>query len=281
MSSTDKRKPLTEEQKKQRKTKRAETVAKKKQARLDKPNKVQKTHKSATKEEKFKNIFQARPKNFSIGNDRIHKLDLTRFVKWPKYVRLQRQRKVLYKRLRVPPAINQFSTTASRQTALRIFKLLHKYRPEDKRTKEERLKKAAEAKLKKEEIKAGKPVSVVFGMNEVVSAVEKKKASLVVIAHDVDPIELVVYLPGLCRKMNVPYVIVKSKSRLGKVVHQSTSTCVALTEIKKEDKVEFDSLVQTLAAQFTDKYLETSRKWGGNELSLRTNQELAKRLQKA
>lgn len=29
------------------------------------------------------------------------------------------------------------------------------------------------------------------------------------IAHDVDPIELVVWLPALCRKMNVPYCIVK------------------------------------------------------------------------
>ena len=38
-----------------------------------------------------------------------------------------------------------------------------------------------------------------------------------VIAHDVDPIELVVWLPALCRKMEVPYAIVKGKSRLGAV----------------------------------------------------------------
>jgi ribosomal protein L7Ae-like RNA K-turn-binding protein len=40
------------------------------------------------------------------------------------------------------------------------------------------------------------------------------KAQLVLIAHDVDPIELVVWLPALCRKMNVPYAIVKVRSRL-------------------------------------------------------------------
>ena len=39
-----------------------------------------------------------------------------------------------------------------------------------------------------------------------------------VIAHDVDPIELVVWLPALCRKMEVPYCIVKGKSRLGAVM---------------------------------------------------------------
>ena len=48
--------------------------------------------------------------------------------------------------------------------------------------------------------------------------VEKKKAQLVLIANDVDPIELVLFLPALCRKMGVPYCIVKNKARLGRVV---------------------------------------------------------------
>ena len=48
-----------------------------------------------------------------------------------------------------------------------------------------------------------------FGLNHVTTLVESGKAQLVVIAHDVDPIELVVWLPALCRKMGVPYCIVK------------------------------------------------------------------------
>ena len=48
--------------------------------------------------------------------------------------------------------------------------------------------------------------------------VETKKAQLVLIANDVDPIELVLFLPALCRKMGVPYCIVKNKARLGRVV---------------------------------------------------------------
>lgn len=39
--------------------------------------------------------------------------------------------------------------------------------------------------------------------------VECGKAQLVVVAHDVDPVELVVWLPALCKKMGVPYCIVK------------------------------------------------------------------------
>ena len=57
-----------------------------------------------------------------------------------------------------------------------------------------------------------KPVVVKFGLNHVTHLVETGKASLVVIAHDVDPIELVVWLPAVCRKMNVPYLIVKVRA---------------------------------------------------------------------
>lgn len=44
--------------------------------------------------------------------------------------------------------------------------------------------------------------------------VENGKAQLVAIAHDVDPIELVVWLPALCKKMGVPYCIVKVRPRM-------------------------------------------------------------------
>lgn len=67
------------------------------------------------------------------------KADLHRFVKWPKYVRLQRQKRVLSMRLKVPPAINQFMTkTLDKNQAETLFKLLLKYRPEDKKQKTER-----------------------------------------------------------------------------------------------------------------------------------------------
>lgn len=54
-----------------------------------------------------------------------------------------------------------------------------------------------------------KPLVVKFGLNHITTLVESGKAQLVVIAHDVDPIELVVWLPALCKKMGVPYCIVK------------------------------------------------------------------------
>jgi large subunit ribosomal protein L7Ae len=69
--------------------------------------------------------------------------------------------------------------------------LLNKYRPETKVQKKERLAAAAQAKAdgkKAEETK--KPVFVKYGINHITALVEAKKAQLVVIANDVDPIEV-------------------------------------------------------------------------------------------
>merc|ERR1711918_151888 len=129
-------------------------------------------------------LFEKTPKNFGIGGDIQPKKDLSRYVKWPAYVRLQRQRKVLYERLKVPPAINQFTQTLDKSTAVSLFKLLTKYKPEDKDAKKQRLTQMAAAKEKKEKVDAGKkPVVVKYGINHVTTLVEQKKASLVVIAH--------------------------------------------------------------------------------------------------
>merc|ERR1711915_625655 len=62
-------------------------------------------------------LFVAKPKNFGIGQGIQPTRDLTRYVKWPKYVRLQRQKRVLWSRLKVPPSINQFSRTLDQTTA--------------------------------------------------------------------------------------------------------------------------------------------------------------------
>ena len=56
-------------------------------------------------------LFEKRPKQFGIGGALPPKKDLHRFVKWPKVVRIQRQRRILKQRLKVPPALNQFTRT--------------------------------------------------------------------------------------------------------------------------------------------------------------------------
>lgn len=82
-------------------------------------------------------LFEKRPKNFGIGKDIQPKRDLTYFVKRPRYIQLQWQ--ILYKQLKVPPAFNQFTQALDRQTATHLLKLAHKYRPEMKQEKKQRL----------------------------------------------------------------------------------------------------------------------------------------------
>jgi large subunit ribosomal protein L7Ae len=115
-------------------------------------------------------------------------------VKWPRYVRIQRQRRILYQRLKVPPTINQFTFTLEKPNVTDLFKLLHKYRPESKVQKRERLRNLAATKAKGDNLSAGKkPIYVKYGIHNVTRLIENKKASLVVIAHDVDPIEVINY----------------------------------------------------------------------------------------
>jgi len=77
-------------------------------------------------------LFRKAPRDFRVGRDILAKRDLSRYVKWPRYVRIQRQRAILKKRLKVPPALNQFSRTLEKNQASNLFKLLVKYRPETK-----------------------------------------------------------------------------------------------------------------------------------------------------
>jgi large subunit ribosomal protein L7Ae len=147
-------------------------------------------------------LFEKRPRNFTIGNDVLPKKDLTRFVKWPEYVRLQRQRKILRLRLKVPPSINQFNQTLDKNTAANLFKFLNGYRPETKQEKKTRLAQAAETTVKTgEKPEATKPYLVKYGLNHITALVEAKKAKLVVIANDVDPIEVSIF----CNYIISPY----------------------------------------------------------------------------
>jgi len=218
-------------------------------------------------------MVEKRTRNFGIGQDVQPRRNLSRMVKWPEYVRLQRQKKILNLRLKVPPAIAQFQNVLDRNTATQVFKLLNKYRPETKAQKKERLLKEATAVAdgKKKEDVSKKPYAVKYGLNHVVGLIENKKASLVLIPNDVDPIELVIFLPALCRKMGVPYAIIKGKARLGTVVHKKTAAVVALAEVRSEDKSEFSKLVSAIKDGYTNKYEESRRHWGGGIMGAKAN----------
>merc|ERR1739845_217887 len=129
-----------------------------------------------------------------------------------------------------------------------------------KQAKKERLRERAAARAAGKEDAPTKRAAVVrHGVNTVTTLIEKKKAQLVVIANDVDPIELVMFLPALCRKMGVPYCIVKNKSRLGRVCRRKTTTCVAITQVESNERGD-----------------EIKRHWGGGSLGSKSAAKIAK-----
>eukprot|EP00823_Brevimastigomonas_motovehiculus_P008113 TRINITY_DN7384_c0_g1_i1.p1 TRINITY_DN7384_c0_g1~~TRINITY_DN7384_c0_g1_i1.p1 ORF type:complete len:299 (-),score=103.91 TRINITY_DN7384_c0_g1_i1:74-934(-) len=230
-------------------------------------------------------LFPQHARDFRIGRDQQPKRDVSRFVRWPKYVRLQRQKAIINQRLKVPPAIAQFTRTLDKNQASNLFSLMAHYTPETRQQKHKRLVEEAKAEVKetkkedkkeekkeikkKDEKKKGdKPMMLKTGINHIFSLVEDKKAKLVVIAHDVDPIELVIFLPALCRKMEVPYCIVKGKARLGQLVHLKTATALALTEVKKEHQQQLEQLVQSCRLMYNDN-VDHLKKWGGNYMGIK------------
>merc|ERR1712087_360891 len=77
-------------------------------------------------------LFEKAPRNFRLGGDIQPKRNLSRFVRWPKFVRLQRMKRVMLMRLKVPPAINQFNLAIDKNQAAQLLRLCKKYMPETK-----------------------------------------------------------------------------------------------------------------------------------------------------
>ncbi|KAF7257801.1 hypothetical protein EG68_04996 [Paragonimus skrjabini miyazakii] len=234
--------------------------------------------KSTVKKKVVKNpLIQRRPRNFGIGQAIQPKRDLYRFVKWPKYVELQRKRAVLKKRLKVPPPIHQFTQTLDRSSCLQLFNLAEKYQPLSKRAKKMMLLHRAQVRSEgKPDDPTTKKPTLRAGIREVTSAVQQKKARLVLIAHDVDPIEIVLFLPSLCRKMGVPYCIVKGKAKLGLLVHRKTCSCVAFTNVREEDRSRMTKLVETVKNNYTLRFEEIRKHWGGGILGSKSQARIAK-----
>ncbi|BHF60494.1 hypothetical protein AAHC03_0639 [Spirometra sp. Aus1] len=222
-------------------------------------------------------LIQKRPRNFGIGQAIQPRRNVYRFVKWPKYVLLQRQKAILKKRLKIPPPINQFNEALDRATSLQVFNLCNKYKPQSKQSKKAQLTHRAQKRADgAPDAPTARKAVLKSGVREVTASIMQKKAQLVLVAHDVDPIEIVLFLPALCRKMGVPYAIVKGKARLGRVVRRKTCTCLAFTGVRTEDKPRLAKIVQTVKTNFNDRHDEIRKHWGGGVMGSKSLARVAK-----
>ncbi len=77
------------------------------------------------------------------------------------------------------------------------------------------------------------------GINEATKSIERGIAKLVVIAEDVEPPEITMYMPGLCDDKKAPYIYVPSKKDLGNAVgiDRPTAAVAIIVEGKAKDTV--------------------------------------------
>jgi large subunit ribosomal protein L7Ae len=86
--------------------------------------------------------------------------------------------------------------------------------------------------------KAVKTGKVDKGVNEVTKAVERGVAKFVVVASDIDPKELTMHLPILCKEKGIKFAEVDSREKLGISVGINRPTAaIAVIEL---GEVEFD-----------------------------------------
>ncbi|MDE1861095.1 MAG: 50S ribosomal protein L7Ae [Candidatus Micrarchaeota archaeon] len=91
--------------------------------------------------------------------------------------------------------------------------------------------------------------SVKKGVNEVTKSVERGIASLVLIASDVEPEEVVMHLPALCKQKNVPFVYIPTKMEIGNAVGIN----VPCASVSIEKAAEGEHVMKDVIARLTGK----------------------------
>jgi large subunit ribosomal protein L7Ae len=81
--------------------------------------------------------------------------------------------------------------------------------------------------------------------------------------------------------MGIPYVIVKNKARLGTVVHKKKAAILTLQDVRSEDSSELAKLVSAAKANFSDKFDEHRRQWGGGVRGNKSTAKIQKRAKAA
>lgn len=85
------------------------------------------------------------------------------------------------------------------------------------------------------------------GTNEVTKSSERAEAKLVVMAEDVDPVEILAHIPMLCEEKRIPYLYVPKKQRLGQSVGLTKSAASVAVVEAGEAKALLEELAQSFA----------------------------------
>ncbi|KAJ4822165.1 hypothetical protein Tsubulata_020771 [Turnera subulata] len=122
-------------------------------------------------------------------------------------------------------------------TASNLFKILLKYRPEDRAAKKERLLNKAQAEAEGKSTEAKKPIIVKYGLNHITYLIEQEDG------------DLLLHCEG--------------KISLGSHCPQENCISFVLDTVRNADKLEFSRILEAIKANFNDKYDEYRKEWGG------------------
>ena len=84
------------------------------------------------------------------------------------------------------------------------------------------------------------------GTNEVTKSSERSEAKLVIMAEDVDPVEILIHVPMLCEEKRIPYLYVPKKQRLG----QSAGLSKSAASVAVVDAGDGKGLLEEIAQAF-------------------------------
>lgn len=84
------------------------------------------------------------------------------------------------------------------------------------------------------------------GTNETTKAIERSTASLVYIAEDVQPEEVVMHLPELCDEKEIPYVFVETQDDIGHAAGLEVGSAAAAIADAGEAEGDVEAIAEKL-----------------------------------
>ncbi|HYA22175.1 MAG TPA: 50S ribosomal protein L7Ae [Thermoproteota archaeon] len=84
------------------------------------------------------------------------------------------------------------------------------------------------------------------GTNETTKSVERGLAKLALIAENVDPVEIILHIPLLCKDRNTPYIVVADKKTLGSQVGLPVGASSVTIEDAGEGTKQLNELIEKI-----------------------------------
>ena len=89
------------------------------------------------------------------------------------------------------------------------------------------------------------------GSNEVTKAAERGTAQMIVMAENVNPAELLVHIPLICKEKNIPFIYVEDQAYLAEAAGMNSgakTAAIALMEVSKGAQEAFNGVKEQTEA---------------------------------